>query len=369
MSRLITSSVEDFEGEETLSGGVSGESDEVCPLSSIRIEKGRMSLYEVKRQYEERKQLVLDPEFQREYVWKLKQKSELIESILMGIPIPIVYLFQTRDARIQVVDGRQRIGAVIDFMNNKFKLTELKIIKNIKGKKFADLEPIQQRKIEDYQIDTYLIQPPTPERVKFDIFDRVNRGGTKLNNQEIRNALYQGQSTKLLKELSELDSFKKATNNSIKPKQMKDRYIILRFIGFYLYFSKRLDDIEYKGNIDDFLAEVMQCLNKIDSKVIVELRDVFDKTMQFTYKNFGGDVFRFSSDGYLSKRPVNMALFECLSFAFALCIHNNIKIDKEKLNALKSEFDKSGKFVGGLDSTPNVDYRFNKVREFIGVER
>lgn len=370
MSGLIKSTVEDFEGEETLSGGVSGESDEVYPLSSIRIEKGRMSLFEVKRQYEERKQLVLDPEFQREYVWTQKQKSELIESILMGIPIPIVYLFQTRDARIQVVDGRQRIGAVIDFMNDKFGLTKLKIMKNIKKEsKFKDLEPIQQRKIEDYQIDTYLIQPPTPERVKFDIFDRVNRGGTKLNNQEMRNALYQGQSTKLLKELSKLDSFKKATNNSIKPKQMKDRYIILRFIGFYLYFSKQLDDIEYKGNIDDFLAEVMQCLNKTDSKVIVELRDIFDKTMQFAYKNFGGDVFRFSSDGYSSKRPVNMALFECLSFAFALCIQNNIKIGKEKLSVLKSEFDKSGKFVRGLDSTPNVDYRFNKVREFIGVER
>ena len=250
--------VEEIEGEETLDNKFDENNDEIYPLSLIRIEKGRMSLFEIKRQCEERKQLILDPEFQREYVWTQKQKSELIESILMGIPIPIVYLFQTRDARIQVVDGRQRIGAIIDFMNNKFGLTELKIMKNIKrGTKFKHLEPIQQRKIEDYQIDTYLIQPPTPERVKFDIFDRVNRGGTKLNNQEMRNALYQGESTRLLKELSELDSFKKATNNSIKSKQMKDRYIILRFIGFYLYFSKQLDDIEYKGNVDDFLAEVM----------------------------------------------------------------------------------------------------------------
>lgn len=234
-----TKEIEEFEGETTLDS-VSSDNDEIYPLSSIRIEKGRMSLYEIKRQYEERKQLVLDPEFQREYVWTQEQKSELIESILMGIPIPIVYLFQTRDARIQVVDGRQRISAVIDFMNNKFGLTELKIMKNIKkGTKFKDLEPIQQRKIEDYQIDTYLIQPPTPERIKFDIFDRVNRGGTRLNNQEMRNALYQGQATKLIKELSELDSFKKATDNSVKSKQMKDRYIILRFISFYLYFSKR----------------------------------------------------------------------------------------------------------------------------------
>lgn len=352
---------QEIEGEETLTNGFD-KNDEIYPLNSIRIEKGRMSLYEIKRQYEERKQLVLDPEFQREYVWTQKQKSELIESILMGIPIPIVYLFQTKDTLIQVVDGRQRIAAIIEFMNDKFRLTELQIIKNIKGKKFKDLEPIQKRKIEDYQIDTYLIQPPTPERVKFDIFDRVNRGGTKLNKQEMRNALYQGQTTKLIKELSELDSFKKATDNSIKSKQMKDRYIILRFISFYLYFSKKLDGIEYKSNIDDFLAEIMQYLNKADSQLIIQLKNMFDETMKFAYKNFGTDVFRFSNEGYSNKRPVNMALFECLSFAFALCIQNNIKIDKKELDNLKNKFDESGKFISGLDSVSNVEYRFNEAK-------
>ena len=358
---------EEIEGEETLDSA-SSESDEVYPLSSIRIEKGRMSLFETKRRCE-RGDIILNPDFQRNEVWDKKQESELIESILMGIPIPIIYLFQARDTTIQVVDGRQRITAIINFMNDEFKLVQLKIMKSSVGKKFSDLEPIQQRKIEDYQIDTYLIQPPTPERVKFDIFDRVNRGGTKLNKQEMRNALYQGQSTRLLKELSNLDSFKKATNNSIKSKQMKDRYIILRFIGFYLYFSKQLDDIEYKGNIDDFLAEVMQFLNNADSKLIVELKEIFDNAMQFAYTNFGGDVFRFSNEGYAIKRPINMALFESLSFAFALCVRNDTKISKNELEALKSEFDESGKFVSGLDSTINVKYRFDKAREFVGIKQ
>ncbi|MGX2984872.1 DUF262 domain-containing protein [Helicobacter sp. 23-1048] len=122
----MSANMSEIEGEETLDGA-SSESDEVYPLSSIHIEKGRMSLFEIKRQCEERKQLILDFEFQRWNVWSQKQKSELIESILMGIPIPIVYLFQTRDARIQVVDGRQRIGAIIDFMN-KYDTTYIKQI-------------------------------------------------------------------------------------------------------------------------------------------------------------------------------------------------------------------------------------------------
>lgn len=359
--------VEEIEGEETLNDGF--DDDTIYPLNTndIRIDKDRMSLVEIKRKYEERKQLILDPDFQRNEVWGKNKNLSYIESILMGIPLPIIYLFQTKDADIQVVDGRQRIGAIIDFMNNQFKLTELKIIKNIKGKKFADLEPIQQRKIEDYQIDAYIIKPSTPERIKIDIFDRVNRGGTKLNKQEMRNALYQGESTKLIKELSGLEIFKKATNNSIKSKQMKDRYIILRFIGFYLYFSKQLDGIEYKGNIDDFLAEVMQFLNNADAKLIVELKEIFDNAMQFAYANFGGDVFRFSNEGYASKRAINMALFECLSFLFALCVEKNTEISKKELNNLKNDFDKSGKFKSGIDSTANVEYRFDEVKKLIGI--
>lgn len=181
----------------------------------------------------------------------------------------------------------------------------------------------------------------------------------------MRNALYQGESTKLIKKLSELNSFKQATDNSISPKKMKDRYIILRFLGFYLYFSKQLEDIEYKGNIDYFLADVMDYLNKVDFAIIATLENIFDKTMKFAYKNFGGDVFRFSNVGYSNKRAINMALFECLSFLFALCDKQNIKVSEKELNNLKNDFDKSGKFKSGIDSTANVEYRFNEVKKLI----
>lgn len=132
--------VEEIEGEETLNNKCD---DTIYPLklNDIRIDKDRMSLFEIKRRCK-RGDIVLDPDFQRNEVWGRKQESELIESILMGIPLPIIYLFQTKDALIQVVDGRQRITAIIKFMDNKFGLTELKIMKDIVGNKFCDLEPI-----------------------------------------------------------------------------------------------------------------------------------------------------------------------------------------------------------------------------------
>ncbi|WP_298496535.1 DUF262 domain-containing protein [Helicobacter sp. UBA3407] len=355
---------EELEGESSLNTE-SQDYEQIYPLESIRIEKGRMSLFEIKRR-QERGDIQLDPEFQREKVWDSKQKSELIESILMGIPIPVFYFFEAKDTTIQVVDGRQRISTFIDFMNNKFKIGDLNIIKSIAGKKFSELEPIQQRKIEDYQIETYTIQPPTPEQVKFNIFDRVNRGGTRLNNQEMRNALYQGESTKLIKELSELEIFKQATGDSIKTNHMKDRYMILRFIGFYLYRTKNLKDIEYKGSIDGFLAEVMQFLNTTkDTYLIGEIEKDFKDSMDFAFNHYGEDIFRFDNPDGINRRPINMALFESLAYLFVLCKNSNKIPRKVSIKSLKKKFDNSGYFSSSIDSAPSVEYRFNKVEEFL----
>ena len=357
----------ELEGEETLDPSLQ-EYDSIYPLSNIRIEKSRMSLYEIKRRIE-RKDIETAPDFQRESVWRQKQKSELIESVLMGIPIPVFYFFEKKDGKIQIVDGKQRISTFMDFMNDQFDLKQLNIIKSIRGKKFSSLELIQQRKIEDYQIDAYIIQPPTPEQVKFNIFDRINRGGTSLNNQEMRNALYQGRSTELINKLSQEQAFKKATANSIPSKRMKDRYIILRFIGFYMYFSKINCDFKYEGNIDEFLSKVMVFLNGTnDTYLCSELELLFKKVMNFAHTQYGEDIFRFNNPNGSNKRPINMALFESLSYLFALCIDQNKTPTKEDVDRLKGIFDKSGKFIRGIDSVASVEYRFMEIRKFLKDE-
>lgn len=354
--------MKELEGENTLE--FDKQDYDIYPLEKIRIEKGRMSLFEIKRR-QERGDIQINPDFQREDVWVQKQKGELIESVLMGIPIPVFYFFENKEGKIQIVDGRQRITTFIDFMNNSFDLKQVKIIKDIIGKKFSNLDVIQQRKIEDYQIDTYTIQPPTPEQVKFNIFDRVNRGGTRLNNQEMRNALYQGNSTKLINELSKEECFKKATAYSIKSNHMKDRYIILRFIGFYIYFSKAYNhSIEYKGNIDDFLSSIMLFLNEgTNTHLISKLEAIFKETMNFAYENYGESIFRFDNPNRI-KRPINMALFESLSYLFALCIEQNKKPTKQAIDELKQKFDQSIHFTSGVDGKPSVEYRFNEVIDF-----
>ncbi|MFK5970035.1 MAG: DUF262 domain-containing protein [Candidatus Marithrix sp.] len=196
---------DELEGEDS-SGGI-------YPNATIRISKEQFSVYDLKRQYDKYETILMETDFQRKNVWYSKQKHELIESILMGIPIPMMYFFEDKDGNRQVVDGKQRLTAIFDFLDGKFRLNNLKILHEQNGKSFEDLELVLQSTIEKYQLSIYVIQPPTPEKIKFDIFDRVNRGGTILNHQEMRNALYQGKATDLLNRLVELDCFKKATNN------------------------------------------------------------------------------------------------------------------------------------------------------------
>ena len=357
-----------FEGEETLEV-VSGKKIETNDLNEIypadvKISREYFSIYELKRKFEERKTLILDPEFQREFVWNKTQKSELIESILMGIPLPVMYFAEDKYGKLQVIDGRQRLGAFFEFLNNKFAISSVPILKHLKGKKFKDLSLSEQAKLEDYQIIIYIIKPQNPDRIKFDIFDRVNRGGTQLNKQEMRNALYQGKSTKLLKELSETQEFLNATGKAfVNNKRMKDRYLILRFIGFYLWRKKKIS-IEYKSDIDDFLGKIMEILNNFQDNQIEELKDIFKFAMTNSFKILGEDGFRLPSKG--KKKPINMALFETISY---LMTYWEVLIDeektKEKVNNLFKDYEFIDSLTQRVDSSRSVEIRFSKVEKIL----
>ena len=363
----------EVEGEETLNAeNIDGD----YPIKEIKINKDRISIFDIKRKLDnpERGKIILHPDFQRnDDRWKPRQKSELIESILMGIPIPVIYMIQGErispndEPKRQVIDGLQRLSCIKNFLDNKFALTNLKIMPNINSKKFLDLEPAMQNRIEDYQIEIYTILPPVPERVKLDIFNRINRGGTILNNQEMRNAMYSGTSTKIINKMSELDSFKNLFKNKINTTAMKDKYLILRFFAFYLLKTGRLYPIEYKNSIDDFLAEAMQFINKNREEDYNDVVTNFNKAMQNILDKYDDTIFRFENKEQENrKRPINMALFECITYLFVRAIQDNIKLDIKKIKLLKKDkFDDPSKFTFGVDSVANVNFRFDEVEKLL----
>ena len=341
------------------------------PNMPIKIDKDQYSVFEMKRKFDKEK-ICMDPSFQRNFVWSEQQKSELIESVIMGIPLPLLYLAESQQGELIVVDGRQRLTTFFDFLDNKFKLSKLRIMRQLNGKNFAALEKEYANyasTIEDYQLVVQIIKYPTPDRVRFDIFDRVNRGGTPLNKQEMRNALYQGNATVLLKKITENSAFLQATGNGISSKHMKDRYIALRAIAFTLLYTGELKDlkgniIEYKSDIEDFLGKTMEYLNNCNMEQMKALEDKFNTVMENIYLSFGENAFRIPGSDK-RKRPISMTLFETLFYLYYLLLDYDIQYAKvsSKFNLMQdTEFLRA--LQHSVDSSYSVEKRFSKMKEW-----
>ncbi|EAH8789003.1 DUF262 domain-containing protein [Campylobacter jejuni] len=362
----IQDSIEKF--QESLHEGLEEQDDkenEIYPIKDIKIEKKSFSVYEVNRRII-KNDFILTPEFQRNQRWNNKQKSELIESILMGIPIPVIYAYQTGDGKLEIADGKQRLGCLNEFLEGKLILKGLKILTDCNGKKFEQLQAQEKTRIEDYQIDMYIISPQTPEKIKYDIFDRVNRGGTKINNQEMRNALYNGTCTKIINKMSDYEAFKEATGNP-NSKNMKDRYLNLRFLSLYLCITKKID-IELFTPMDDFLAKAMKTINKKAEQDFESFLQNYEEIMKFIATNYKDDLFRFKTKDIhkTNKRQLSMALFEALTSAFMYAKENNKPYPlKEQIDIFKQELDKPEKITYGIDSKENIEFRINKALELI----
>lgn len=358
------------------------DSEGVYPMKTIKVDKGFFTAYELKRKYDKKPSLVvLDSDFQRKSVWSTQQKRELIESVIMGLPLPIFYFNEDKKGRLIVIDGRQRLTALFEFMDNVFSLDKLKILDEFNKCKFKNLDPILQSKIEDYQIMAHVIQPPTPDRIKFDIFDRVNRAGTQLNKQEIRNALYQGNATKLLNELSDSISFSEATEYAFeKDKRMKDRYLLLRFISFYLYFNKRIFMVEnngkslyqYSGDVDEFLGLVMEILNNYSENEIEDIKQLTLKALEQVNFYLGKNAFRLTEtldDGTVKRFPININIFETVMYGMTLLPFKceSIKLlVKQFIDEMKNSNEFRDSLYNHRDSDTKVIARYNMMVNIVG---
>lgn len=340
------------------------------PMYNIKVEKGFFTVFELKRKYDrDDKRIVLDAEFQRESVWKPAQKAELIESILMGLPLPIFYFNQDKMGKLIVIDGRQRLTALFEFMSDKWQLRGLKVIKKLNGKKFSDLDPIVQSQIEDYQIQAHVIQPPTPDRIKFDIFDRVNRAGTQLNKQEIRNALYQGKATELLKRITQSKEFETATDGAfIKDSRMKGKYIVLRFIAFEMLFADAVlatDEegkrctFEYKNDMDELLGATMETINDMLDMQVEEIEKYTIAALVQTHHIMGENAFRLiRNDG--SRSPINMNVFEIVMHIMRLTLQKDVDniVLKKSIEDLKKNADFADSIGNHRDNINKIKTRY-----------
>lgn len=340
--------------------------EEIPLFEAVKVTKKDFSVYELYRKYK-KYQLILEVDFQRHNVWKSRQKCELIESILMGLPLPIFYFKQQNNAHYVVVDGKQRLTTLFDFLDNKFSLQSLKILTFLNGKKFKDLTGelgIYQSQLEDYQVYSHVILPPTPDKILFDIFDRVNRGGTKLNKQEIRNALYHGRGLDMICDITKSTEFENVTRiKHNKDIRMKGSYLVTRFLAFYLLLNKLLfkdmKNYEYTGDADDLIEAALVQLNASSDDNLENLRKMTLQCLKMSYKILGKGAFRRKIE---EGKPINMNLFETTMYFMTLVIKDDAKISDEKVYTELTKAINSNKFLNYIgnsrDNTMNVYGRF-----------
>lgn len=283
--------------------------------ADIDIRETPHSIFELMRKYDDRR-LIIDPDFQRRLVWKPEQKSRFIESIILNFPLPPFYVNETREGKYIIVDGLQRTTALHEFVNNEFKLVGLEALPNLNDKNFSDLKAMSgayQTKIEDKSINLYVLRPSVPIEVVYDLFNRINTGGTKLERQEVRNCIFLGKATKLLKNLSETEVFKNAIDNGISPRRMKDREAILRYLSFKLFDYKK----DYQGDMSDFVENTMRKINKMSDEEISDLKTDFDRVMQLTYGFFDSRNFRVPFPERTTRGRINIAVLESVGYFFS----------------------------------------------------
>jgi rubredoxin len=178
----------------------------------------------------QRKRLDTQPEFQRYEVWSQQKKSALIESILLDLPIPQVFLAQEPDNTSVVIDGQQRMMAIFRYLDDEYALKG--VVSAIEGRTFSQLPADLQEKIENYELRVVKILKESDPEVRFTLFQRLNEGSVSLNDQELRNCVWRGPYNEFLKEIAESPSWHNLLNLKRRHPRMADVELALRFFAF-----------------------------------------------------------------------------------------------------------------------------------------
>ena len=312
----------------------------------------------------------LAPEFQRMAgIWKDRQKSRLIESLLLRIPIPVFYVAADKNEAWSVVDGVQRTSTIYGYVKGDFSLTQLEYLTKLEGRSYDQLPRPMQRRIRETQLVVNVIEPETPEEVMFNIFRRINTGGLMLNGQEIRHALHPGAIRDLLKELAGSKEFLNATDRSIRTDRMADRECVLRFLAFHIYPWEK-----YTANdLDGYLGLAMKKINNIGADERENLAVDFRKAMRAAYNIFRDQAFRKPFVAGERRRRINKALFDAWAVGLArrpddqitALVDSRKKVAKEFNSLVENDWGFDDAITYSTGTPSRVRKRFQAIDELI----
>jgi hypothetical protein len=270
------------------------------------------------------------PDFQRRFIWDIRKQSRLIESILLGLPIPQIFLFRKAGKPyLYIIDGYQRLQTLRNFLEDNLKL-DLDDDNPWRGYKFSDLSEEDKSIVEDYVIRSIIIRqikPDNEDLSMFYIFERLNTGGVILTPMEIRRAIYYGRFLKMLEELNEDNNWRTILGKKEKDKRFRDLEWILRFFAFYLR------DVEnYRDPLKNYLNLFMR---EFKNQYSEEWKEVFRKTTARVVEALGDKPF------HIPKGRLNLAVMDSVMVAIA----KNPDLTSDEIREIYEDLKKDDKFL------------------------
>ncbi|WP_298880686.1 DUF262 domain-containing protein [uncultured Polaribacter sp.] len=304
--------------------------------------------------------VIFIPPFQRQFVWNMNEASKFIESLILGLPVPGIFLSKEKDTnRLLVVDGQQRLMSLFYFYKGYFQSTPFKlqnVQEDLLGRSYATLKTSDRLRLDDSIIHATVVrqdEPDDSESSVYQIFERLNSGGRALKPQEIRACIYYGEFNELLSELVKIQSWRAIFGK--KPDiRLKEQELILRF--FSLLYNQENYEKPLKGFLNSFMSE-HQHLDKIPKEEFVT---TFKSTFNFITQTIGNKPFRI-------KRNLNLGAFDSISIGVAERLKsgeiNNKAEFVEKYHLLTEKEDFISVVQGGTSDEKNVNARINMAIE------
>lgn len=353
--------------------------DELQAIAKERTVKTQTIEYDLETMVKkvDRNVIKLNPDYQRKHRWSVEASSKLIESLILNIPIPFIYISQDIDvdeeledgvARYSVIDGQQRLTAIHGFFKNKYALTDLDVLGTLNGCTYNQLPPFLIRRLEERSIRCLRIDSTVDQQVKYDIFERLNSGSVKLEPQELRNATCRGPFKELIKKLSQNDNFTELANIEPKGKRVKkmeDEELVLRYFALtykdaYLY---------YKGGFKNFLTEKMTLLNGLSEFELSKLGKEFIGVMQLIKDNQHKEPFakyKIDESGTLKRMSkFNASVFDAVVALYRECYLNNKIVPKDKIKNLFKEADFFEACQGSVNDVSKTQLRIKLAKNLI----
>ena len=296
--------------------------------------------------------------FQREYVWPKPKADKFIESLLLGLPVPGIFLVKEETGRFLVLDGHQRLYTLHAYYQGIISGQEYRlgnVQERFAGKRYQDLDTEERRQLDDSIIHATVVRQDKPTEDQssiYIIFERLNTGGVNLQPQEIRVALYHGNLVRVLKSLNDERAWRKLYGK--KSRRLKDMEMILRFFAFYYHGD------QYSSPMKAFLNRYMATNRNLERQSEGDLREVFCKTTSVLDDSLGHRAFR-------PKRAVNAAVVDSLMTGLAKRLRHgtieNLEQVRCQYETLLSNKDYIAAIETGTSQEANVEARMRLAKD------